>query len=106
MNPHKLLTLGLVLSAFCGQAQSFNSKQDSTTRLNEVLVKENRIKLPFSQQNRNMTIIDREKIKSLPVRSVSELLSFVSGVDVRQRGPAGAQADISMDGGTFDETLV
>jgi vitamin B12 transporter len=106
MNPHKLLTLGLVLSAFCAQAQSFSSKQDSTTRLNEVLIKENRIKLPFSQQNRNMTIIDRAKIKSLPVRSVSELLSFVSGVDVRQRGPAGAQADISMDGGTFDETLV
>jgi vitamin B12 transporter len=106
MNPHKLLTLGLVLSAFCAQAQSFSSEQDSTTRLNEVLIKENRIKLPFSQQNRNMTIIDREKIKSLPVRSVSELLSFVSGVDVRQRGPAGAQADISMDGGTFDETLV
>jgi vitamin B12 transporter len=106
MNPHKLLTLGLVLSAFCAQAQSFSSEQDSTTRLNEVLIKENRIKLPFSQQNRNMTIIDRAKIKSLPVRSVSELLSFVSGVDVRQRGPAGAQADISMDGGTFDETLV
>jgi vitamin B12 transporter len=106
MNLQRFLCLVLVLSGFCAQSQTFSSKQDSTTRLNEVLVKENRIKLPFSQQNRNLTIIDREKIKSLPVRSVSELLSFVSGVDVRQRGPAGAQADISMDGGTFDQTLV
>jgi vitamin B12 transporter len=106
MNSYKFLCLGLVLSSFYAKAQNLSSKQDSTTRLNEVLVKENRIKLPFSQQNRNLTIIDREKIKSLPVRSVSELLSYVSGVDVRQRGPAGTQADISMDGGTFDETLV
>lgn len=70
------------------------------------MVRENRLQLPFSQQNRNVSIIDQEKIKSLPVRSVSELLSYVSGVDVRQRGPGGAQADISMDGGTFDQTLV
>ncbi|RZM26397.1 MAG: TonB-dependent receptor, partial [Pedobacter sp.] len=59
-----------------------------------------------SQQNRNIWIIDSEKIKSLPARSVSELLSYVSGVDVRQRGPGGVQADIGIDGGTFDETLV
>jgi vitamin B12 transporter len=106
MNLHRILSLGLLFSSLCAKAQTLSSKQDSTTHLNEVLVKENRIKLPFSQQNRNLTIIDREKIKSLPVRSVAELLSFVSGVDVRQRGPAGSQADISMDGGTFDETLV
>lgn len=79
---------------------------DTTRKLNEVMVRENRLQLPFSQQNRNVSIIDQEKIKSLPVRSVTELLSYVSGVDVRQRGPGGAQADISMDGGTFDQTLV
>jgi vitamin B12 transporter len=104
MNFHKFLCLGLVFGAFSAKAQSL--KTDSTTHLNEVLVNENRIKIPFSQQNRNLTIIDQAKIKSLPVRSVAELLSYVSGVDVRQRGPAGSQADISMDGGTFDETLV
>ncbi|WP_316820606.1 TonB-dependent receptor plug domain-containing protein [Pedobacter gandavensis] len=79
---------------------------DTTRKLNEVMVQENRIQLPFSKQNRNIWIIDAEKIKSLPARSISELLSYVSGVDVRQRGPGGSQADISIDGGTFDETLV
>lgn len=83
-----------------------SSTKDSTNHLTEVIVNENRIKLPFSQQNRNIWIIDQEKIKSLPSRSVSELLSYVSGVDVRQRGPGGQQADISIDGGTFDQTLV
>lgn len=83
-----------------------NPADTAVNKLNEVMVKENRIQLPFSKQNRNLWILDREKIKSLPARSVSELLSYVSGVDVRQRGPGGVQADISMDGGTFDETLV
>lgn len=64
------------------------------------------MQLPFSKQNRNIWIIDSEKIKALPVRSVSELLSYVSGLDVRQRGPAGLQADVSIDGGTFDQSLV
>jgi vitamin B12 transporter len=82
------------------------SQRDTTNRLDEVMVKENRLQMPFSQQNRNIWILDQEKIKSLPVRSVAELLSFVTGVDVRQRGPGGSQADISLDGGTFDQSLV
>lgn len=91
----------LCLSAGYAAAQS-----DTTNNLNEVMVRENRLKLPFSKQNRNIWIIDNQQIKNLPSRSISELLSYVTGVDVRQRGPGGVQADISIDGGTFDQTLV
>ncbi|HWK99891.1 MAG TPA: TonB-dependent receptor, partial [Parapedobacter sp.] len=45
-------------------------------------------------------------IDALPARSLNELLSHVSGVDIRQRGPFGAQADISIDGGSFEQTLI
>lgn len=89
-----------------GQRPLNKIKADTINKLNEVVVKENRMQLPFSKQNRNIWVIDAEKIKTLPVRSVSELLSYVSGIDVRQRGPAGLQADISIDGGTFDQSLV
>jgi vitamin B12 transporter len=99
-----LLLAGISLGA-AAQTTRADLLQD-TTKLKEVIVKENRIQIPFAQQNRNLTIIDQQKIKSLPARSISELLSYVSGVDVRQRGPGGSQADISMDGGTFDQTLV
>lgn len=75
-------------------------------KLNEVMIQENRLQIPFTEQNRNIRIISREDIEHLPVRSINELLSYVSGVDVRQRGPWGAQADISIDGGTFDQTLI
>ncbi len=101
-----LLSLGFAVAANAQQQPVSSSKKDSVNVLNEVIVKENRIQLPFSQQNRNVWIIDQEMIKRLPVRSVSELLSFVTGVDVRQRGPGGLQADISIDGGTFDQALV
>jgi vitamin B12 transporter len=94
------------LSTYAQQNQTASGKDTLTNRLTEVMVKENRLQLPFSKQNRNIWIIDSEKIKSLPARSIAELLSYVSGVDVRQRGPGGVQADISLDGGTFDQTLV
>ncbi|WP_316748040.1 TonB-dependent receptor plug domain-containing protein [Pedobacter gandavensis] len=101
--------MGLMACSLTINAQTTTtsrSQADTTRKLNEVMVQENRLQLPFSKQNRNIWIIDREKIQSLPARSISELLSYVSGVDVRQRGPGGSQADISIDGGTFDETLV
>jgi len=95
-----------VLVALCLSAGYAAAQNDTTKNLNEVMVRENRLKLPFSRQNRNIWIIDNQQIKNLPSRSISELLSYVTGVDVRQRGPGGVQADISIDGGTFDQTLV
>ena len=99
----KMIPVLVALCLFAGYAKAQN---DTTKNLNEVMVRENRLKLPFSKQNRNIWIIDNQQIKNLPSRSISELLSYVTGVDVRQRGPGGVQADISIDGGTFDQTLV
>ncbi|GHE42069.1 TonB-dependent vitamin B12 receptor [Sphingobacterium griseoflavum] len=62
--------------------------------------------MPFAEQSRNIQLLDRKQIEALPVRSVNELLSYIPGVDLRQRGPFGAQADVSVDGGSFEQTLV
>jgi len=78
----------------------------SAIPLREVIITENRMQLPFAKQNRNIQIIDRKQIDALPARSINELLSHVSGVDIRQRGPFGAQADVSIDGGSFEQTLI
>ena len=50
--------------------------------------------------------MDSTAISSLPVVSVNDVLKFVAGVDVRQRGDMGAQTDISMRGGTSDQIAV
>ncbi|MGK6351078.1 TonB-dependent receptor plug domain-containing protein [Parapedobacter sp. DT-150] len=78
----------------------------SAISLGEVVITENRLQLPFAKQNRNIQIIDRAQIDALPARSLNELLSHVAGVDLRQRGPFGSQADVAIDGGSFEQTLI
>lgn len=53
-----------------------------------------------------LTVLRREEIARLPVSSVEEAIALVAGADVRQRGPDGVQADVSIRGGTFEQTLV
>lgn len=77
-----------------------------TTSLSTVIISENRLQIPFNKQSRNIQIIDKQEIQRLPVRSINEVLSYLNGIDVRQRGPFGTQADISIDGGLFDQTLI
>lgn len=81
-------------------------KQDTVIRIDDVVINENGFKTPISKQNRNVYIIDKEMIAKLPARSIQELLQYANGVDLRQRGPFGAQADISIDGGSFEQTVV
>lgn len=95
----------LFLAAISTHFFSF-SQTDSSKTLNEVVIQGNRIQIPFSKINRNIFIITKEQIEKLPVHSLQEILSFMPGVDVRQRGPNGSQADVGIDGGTFDQTLI
>ncbi|SDJ69348.1 iron complex outermembrane recepter protein [Pedobacter sp. ok626] len=79
---------------------------DSVIRIKEVVINENGFSTPISKQNRNVYVIDKEMIAKLPARSIQELLQYANGVDIRQRGPFGTQADISIDGGSFEQTVV
>ncbi len=89
-----------------GHADTSGDKKFYIQPLNEITIQENRLQIPFAEQNRNIRILDQNLIRTLPVKSVNELLTYISGVDVRQRGPWGVQSDIGIDGGTFDQTLV
>jgi iron complex outermembrane receptor protein len=46
------------------------------------------------------------QLGELPARSLPEALSYVGGVDVRQRGLSGTQADIGIRGGNFEQSLI
>ncbi|MDR3047044.1 MAG: TonB-dependent receptor plug domain-containing protein, partial [Bacteroidales bacterium] len=50
--------------------------------------------------------ISQKEVERAPIQSVSELLEHFPGVDIRQRGPFGTQADISYRGGNFDQTML
>lgn len=59
-----------------------------------------------SETGRNITIIKGEKFQHLPVHSLDELLRYVPGVEIQARGPMGAQSDIVLRGGTYQQVLV
>ncbi|HZG24494.1 MAG TPA: TonB-dependent receptor [Chitinophagaceae bacterium] len=59
-----------------------------------------------SATGRNILIIKGEQFSRLPVNSIDELLRYLPGIEVQMRGPMGAQSDIVMRGGTFQQVLV
>lgn len=95
---------GCLLAVIC--AGTAHAQQSNAIDLDSVVVHENRIQTLYGNQNRNIQIIDSKQIQALPVKSTIELLSYIAGVDLQQRGPWGAQADVSIQGSTFDEVLV
>ena len=62
--------------------------------------------LSFDAQSRVVHVVTREQIARLPVRSVADALALVAAVDVRSRGADGLQADFSIRGASFGQTLV
>lgn len=94
----------LVLPLACMKLSAQIDKD--TLSIQEVMISENRFSTPVSKQNRNVYVIGKEEIQKLPARTIQEVLQYANGVDLRQRGPFGSQADISVDGGSFEQTVV
>ena len=74
--------------------------------LDEVTIKSGRISLPFSEDNRNMIIIDSIFLENSSAKNLSEILQQVVGLDIRRRGNDGIQSDLYIRGGSFDQTLL
>src|SRR3974377_1314293 len=62
--------------------------------------------VPFEDLSRSVVVLTSEQIANLPVRSVAEVLQYISSVDLQSRAPFGVQADISVRGASFGQTLV
>lgn len=55
---------------------------------------------------RTVTVITREQLARLPVRTVADALRLMASVDVRARGVRGVQTDFAIRGANFGQTLV
>lgn len=82
--------------------------KDSTIfdRIKTLVVNGSRVPLLLGQSARMVTVLDSVAIASFHPKSVNDILKYVLGVDVRQRGVAGMQTDISVRGGTFDQIAI
>jgi len=88
-------------------AQALNDTSISTQlTLEQLVITADRTPVLFEQLKRSIQVISKKEIESLPVRNITELISYAMNTDVRSRGSYGMQADINIRGGSFDQTLV
>ena len=79
---------------------------DKEATLDDVEITGSRAPLALGQAARMVTVLSREDIQAAPVQSINDLLKLAVGVDVRQRGPVGAQTDVSIRGGTSEQITI
>ena len=92
-----------------GMTETVTTNDDQTdkeTTLDDVEVTGSCAPLALGQAVRMVTVLSREEIQAAPVQSINDLLKMAVGVDVRQRGPIGAQTDVSIRGGTSEQITI
>ena len=79
---------------------------DKEATLDDVEVTGSRAPLALGQAARMVTVLSRDDIQAAPVQSINDLLKMAVGVDVRQRGPLGAQTDVGIRGSTQEQITI
>ena len=79
---------------------------DKELTVDDIEVTASRAPLALGQAARMVTVLTRDDIQAAPVQSVNDLLKYAAGVDVRQRGPLGAQTDVGIRGGTQEQMTI
>ena len=103
--PVKIITVlflifNFVLPGICG------ASDNKSNRLDTVVVTGTWIPQSFSDTPQTISIISHEEIMNLPAGSVTDILEYVNGVDVKQRGAHGVQADVGIRGSSYEQTLI
>jgi vitamin B12 transporter len=104
----KVATMCVTYSMLTQPGKTY-AQADSTQviqKLQEVVVSAQRAPVTYSNVARVVHVIPRSEIANAPVLSLNELLDYTPGVDIRQRGTNGIQADVSIQGGSFDQSLI
>ena len=84
----------------------FNTAFAQVPVLEPVLVSTTIQQKRIRETGRNISVLTNDDIKNIPANSLDELLRFVPGIEVQQRGPQGSQSDLIIRGGTFQQVLV
>ncbi len=80
--------------------------QSDTIKLSEVVVNSAANPDIFKQTARPVQIIESATLMQAPATNIGDILEQLSGIDLRQRGTFGMQADLNIRGGSFDQSLI
>lgn len=103
-----VLSVGIALVSMSKQevlAQVDSTMHEKTMMLNESLVVGRRADA-LPGMVRVVSSLSNGEIELAPAQSLNDLLRYLQSVDIRQRGPVGVQADVSIRGGSFEQTQV
>jgi vitamin B12 transporter len=105
--PVQYKTILFLVTILTGNLLSFPQQQDTANIIkDEVIVTAGMVPVSVSEVPRSVFIIRQEDIQNSPVQNLQDLLSYVPGVDIRARGLEDVQADVSIRGGSFEQTLI
>ncbi len=97
--------IAILLLTFFGGTLTAQSI-DTSLILDNIMISSSRISIPFAEESRSIEVIRAQEIEKIPARDVAGVLQYATGIDIRQRGPHGVQADIGIRGGGFEQTLI
>lgn len=109
---HKVIRIAtLALSCSLVHLQPLVAQSDTTVpvihyELEEVETVSQQEAELYSPLLRQLVLIRQEQLELSSPRSLADLLDYYPGVDIRTRGVQGIQSDLSIQGGSFDQSLV
>jgi len=80
--------------------------QSQLYTMEPLIVTASKIPTTLLGTSRNILVIEKEEIRNSPAGGVADLLKYISGVEINERGPEGIQSDVSVAGGTFEQNLI
>ncbi len=110
---HRQVTIGVLsvsMSILLLSAQHVAAQEADSTVVRSLRIDEVGISGSQSAPMRNVLAVtplfDRKAQAAAPVQTLEAALRLTPSIDLRERGGKGAQADISIRGGSFDQTMV
>lgn len=110
---HKVVKIGMLsvgMSILTLQFRTLLAQVDTTFTEQKLYLKEVKIVTQRSNPTRGIILptllYSRVQMSASPVQTIEDALNMNPVVDLRERGAKGVQADISLYGGTSDQTMV
>ncbi|MDD3286825.1 MAG: TonB-dependent receptor [Bacteroidales bacterium] len=112
---HKIVSIGVLSFATltCAAQKEAVAQGKDTIKINQIAEKNlDEVVIwasadePVNQVAKIVTTISRQEIGRLRPQSIQDLLSYAASVDIQTRGSHGVQADVSIRGGSFDQSAI
>ena len=99
-----LLHLSQIVFAQENISDTTTNQKIKETKIDEIIIEATKtLSLTTSPV---IATIEQKDIQFAPVTNLQDLLEYLQSVDIRTRGIEGIQADVSIRGGNFDQTVV